>query len=284
MKKRYILVIGLVMGFAISRCGIGFESSVVISPSPATQGAGGHTPSGTYVSSGYFVEISQSLGDLGCITVPEFGSLVGGFEVGAGAEANEGQTVTLRVASDSSVAIPAGIKLIGSTGSIDYDPNFTPEFVEGSTKITFSTTKIESVRVLVFPPDGNLLFQLVCGIPEETVETPPAETPSPTPNFANSDVCNKVRNSVSDELAQAVDLYNSYGISLADLGRIYGYWAELNQAVLGTTSGAVKSALKTLISHAKSISAAARNGDDYTAANYIVKFSDALGPMDSACR
>jgi predicted RNase H-related nuclease YkuK (DUF458 family) len=112
----------------------------------------------------------------------------------------------------------------------------------------------------------------------------PTMTTTPTGNSSNADVCNKVRNTVRDELALAVDLFNSYSISLTELGQIFQYWAELNESVLGTTSGAVKTALKSLIGYAKSVGAAARNGDSYTASNYVVKFTDALGPMDSACR
>lgn len=276
MKAKIFLLI--LVAFFAGRCLAGADNAgpgaPAASESPsASPTISGRTPSGKYSQSGLYLEVPRWIAALDCQSTPNFP-----HDVDWSGDAN---TITLKIADDSAQEIDEGTFLAGRVW--EKFPGF-PEKVRGDRAIEFATKLPEAVEVIVYLSGGTELGRLVCGFSNPSFTPTPTMTTVPTTNTGNADVCSKVRNSVSDELAQAVDLYNSYGISLSDLGSIYGYWAELNQAVLGTTSGAVKSALKTLISHANSISAAARNGDDYTAAQYIVKFTDALGPMDSACR
>ena len=276
MKAKIVLLI--LVAFIAGRCLAGADNAgpgaPAASESPsASPTISGRTPSGKYSQSGLYLEVPRWIAALGCEATPSALLVFDWSETAA--------AFTLRKVEGSTQVIKEGTYLSGSAW--EELPGF-PEKVQGNGTIEFETKLPTAIRVIVHLPGGTEYGRVECGNFDQSFTPAPTTSTAPTTNPGNADVCTKVRNSVSDELAQAVDLYNSYGISLSDLGRIYGYWGELNQAVLGTTTGAVKSALKTLISHANSISAAARNGDDYTAAQYIVKFTDALGPMYAACR
>jgi hypothetical protein len=278
MKAKIILL--LLVAFFAGRCLAENEQTKpgasAASESPgASQGISGHTPSGTYTKSGHYLEVPRWIAALGCQSTPKFFP----HDVDWAGDSN---TITLKTAEDSAEEIAEGTYLVAKVW--EKFPG-SPETVRGDGAIEFTTKLPVGVVVEVYLPGGSSgLGRIECGFSYPSFTPTPTMTTAPTANSGNADVCSKVRNSVSDELALAVDLFNSYSISLTDLGQIFQYWAELNQSVLGTTSGSVKSALKTLIGHAKSIGAAARNGDSYTAANYVVKFTDALGPMNSACR
>lgn len=279
MKKRLILLV--LVAFFAGRCLAGNEQSEPgtspTSESPgATQSIGGLTPNGKYTKSGHYLEVPLWLAKIGCQSTPN------NFPYDVDWTGNS-NTIALKTADSSSEQIPQGTYLTAKLW-VQF-PGFPDEF-RGDKAIDFGT-ELSLARVVIeaYLPGGNAILGIVeCEKSSPSSVPAPTMTTTPTGNSSNADVCNKVRNTVRDELALAVDLFNSYSISLTELGQIFQYWAELNESVLGTTSGAVKTALKSLIGYAKSVGAAARNGDSYTASNYVVKFTDALGPMDSACR
>jgi hypothetical protein len=96
-------------------------------------------------------------------------------------------------------------------------------------------------------------------------------------------VCSTILKTVSGSLADAVSLYNSYSISLYQLGTIYSAWASGARGLNGSASGAVKERLSRLIKIADNTATSAQNGNESRAVDGIVSFADSLDGFFAAC-
>jgi len=133
--------------------------------------------------------------------------------------------------------------------------------------------------------DTNSPWALRCKGSSAGYSAPPA---TPTGNSGNSTgsnsaVCSTIQKTVSGSLADAVSLYNSYSISLYQLGTIYSAWASGARGLNGSASGAVKERLSRLIKIADNTATSAQNGNESRAVDGIVSFADSLDGFFAAC-